>query len=87
MSYDINYSYIVNYGCQSQLPVSNNIAVNVGGTLRNYTLLNTSENPIEEDSTYTISVTAINPVGRSQASDSTIVHTLPSGGSLLAMLF
>ena len=81
MSYHINYSYTVNYGCQ--LSVSNNFTVNIGGNLRNYTLLNTSENLIEEDSIYTISITAINPVGSSQAS--TTVQTLPSGGSLLLL--
>ena len=75
--YEINYSYTAN-SCQSQ-PIPN-VIVNVSGTVRSHKLLNTSETPIEEDSIYTISITAINPAGRSQAP--AIVHptTLPSGG-------
>ena len=81
--YEINYSYTVNH-CPQYRPVQNTI-VNVSGSMRIYTLLNTSENPIEEDSIYTITITAINPAGRSRASTG-VLYTLPSGGCLLCFV-
>ena len=59
--YEIIYNYIV-HECRAESNSSNISAVNVtlSGSLRNYTILNSFVTPVEEDSTYKISLMAAN---------------------------
>ena len=66
-SYEIVYTYNVNAYPGSCVRSNNDpitVTVNDGST-RSFTLSNSAETPVEEDSTYTISLTAINSAGRS----------------------
>ena len=60
-SYEIIYNYTV-HECRAESDSNNFSTVNVtlSGSLKNYTILNSLVTPVEEDSTYTISLMAAN---------------------------
>ena len=64
-SYDINYRYNVR-NCGG----SDSATISVpDSSVKSYVIMNSSDTPVEEDSTYFISLTAVNNVNRSDASD------------------
>ena len=55
-SYEINYDYSIDE-CGATLPT---VTIEISnGSLRRYTITNSSQSPVEEDSTYMITLTAI----------------------------
>lgn len=66
-SYEIVYSYRVNvyHGPEPCFTSSNINVMVIDSTVSQYMLSNSTRTPIEEDSNYTISLTAINSAGRS----------------------
>ena len=56
----------------------------IEGSLRNYTLENSTATPVEENSTYTIFLSAINSNG---ASDTSITEASTQGSSEFNLLF
>ena len=78
-SYEINYQYIVDE-CISEggsfPPVT---AMVNNGSLRSYTLTNSVSTPVEEDSLFSISLTAVNNVDRSAPSESVMTTTVEAG--------
>ena len=61
-SYEITYNYTV-HECKAgsdQDFSTVNVHVTLSGFLQNYTILNSTATPVEEDSTYSISLTAAN---------------------------
>ena len=77
--YEINYSFTIDEcgGDEGRIPpVTASIS---DSSLRSYTILNSSATPVEEDSIYSISLTAINSVGRSEPSNIVMVSTLQAG--------
>ena len=80
-SYEINYSYTV-IECGSERGNFPAVTVPVSdSSLRSYTITNSPTTPVEEDSSYSISLTAVNSVGRSEPSN--IMVTTPETGELL----
>ena len=80
-SYEINYSYTV-IECATEEGFFPAVTVReVDGSLRSYTIMNSSTTPVEEDSIYSISLTAVNSVGRSESSN-TVMVTTPETGEL-----
>ena len=78
--YEINYRYFIEE-CESEggrpfLPVI--VLVN-DGTLRRYTLNNSASSPVEEDSLFRITLTAVNSVTRSVPSQPTMATTAEAG--------
>ena len=84
-SFVITYSYdvreCINDGENTPLqPVS----VTIGnGSQRSYTIMNSSETPVEEDSQYSISMRAVNSVGMSAQSNTAMTTTASAGECLL----
>lgn len=77
-SYEINYSYSVNQcdGVEGDFP---SVTITISnGTLRSYIITNSPTTPVEEDSMYTITLTAIS-AGRSSNSTSTQATTDTAG--------
>lgn len=74
-SYKINYNFIVNE-CQDGYN-SNCFTIHLtNGSLRSYDIINNSDHLVEQDSTYNITLTAVNSVTSSEAakpSESNIV--------------
>jgi hypothetical protein len=65
--YEINYAYIINE-CSSNMMSDPQVTVTLSNSSqRNYTINNAPNSPVEEDSEYSISLIAINSVGRSAA--------------------
>lgn len=65
--YEINYDHIVNE-CGGDMGSFPTVTVVLDdGSLRSYTLTNSSLSPVEEDSMYFISLRAVNSVTRSDA--------------------
>ena len=62
-SYKINYNFIVNE-CQDGY---NSSIYLMDGSLRSYNITNSSDHLVEEDSTYNITLTAVNSVTSSEA--------------------
>ena len=78
--YEINYLYIIEE-CESEggrpfPPVT--VSVN-DGTLRRYTLNNSASTPVDEDSLFRITLTAVNNVTRSVPSQSAMTTTAEAG--------
>ena len=77
-SYEISYNFTVDEcsGDEGNFPL---VTVMLSGSLRNYTIMNSPTTPVEEDSTYSISLTALNSVGRSAMTIITNVTTNTAG--------
>ena len=78
--YELRYNFTIKE-CYSENIVntwSNEWIDIINGSLTSYTLTNSSETPIEEDSAYDIFLTAVNSDGRSEAS-TTEISTLGAG--------
>ena len=78
--YEINYRYLIEE-CESEggrllPPVT--VSVN-DGTLRRYTLNNSASTPVEEDSVFRITLTAVNSVTRSVPSQPAMTSTAEAG--------
>ena len=78
--YEISYRYVIEE-CEYEVgrlfpPVT--VSVN-DGTLRRFTLNNSASTPVEEDSQFRITVTAINNVIRSVASQLAMTTTAEAG--------
>ena len=76
--YEINYSFTVNE-CRGDERIFQTVTVLLNGSLRSYKIMNSPTTPVEEDSTFSISITAINSVGRSEPSNTIIVITPEAG--------
>jgi hypothetical protein len=78
--YEINYLYIIEEcaleGGGPFLPVT--VSVD-NGTLRRYTVNNSASAPVEEDSEFRITLTAINSVTRSAPSQPAVTFTTEAG--------
>ena len=79
--YEINYSYqviecIYDGDTRPFPPVT--VFMN-NGSLRSYTIMNSRTTPVEEDSQYTISITAVNSVERSGPSNMAFTTTADAG--------
>ena len=85
--YEINYCYNVieclRDGDTQPFP-SVTVTLN-NGSLRSYTIMNSSTTPVEEDSQFTISITAVNSVGRSGPSNMAFTKTAHAGLILLCL--
>ena len=57
------------------------------GSLRMYTVVNSADTPIEEDSMYYITLRAINSVDTSETSNIARVNTAIAGGSMFFSVF
>ena len=84
-SYEINYSYDViecvrDRDTRPFPPVT--VTLN-NGSLRSYTISNSPTTPVEEDSRYTISITAVNSVGGSGPSNMAFTTTADAGSNCL----
>lgn len=62
--YELQYNFTIR-GCENYTGEGN---VVINGSLRSYTLENSSETPVEEDGVYSIIIIAVNADGRSEAS-------------------
>ena len=73
-SYEITYNYTV-HECKagSDQDFSSTVNVTLPGFLRNYTILNSTATPVEEDSTYAISLTAANNWSTGERSEAATV--------------
>ena len=68
-SYEINYEYSVNQ-CSDEGGSFPPVTIRmIDGSLREYTVENSTITPVEEDSDYTITLTAVNSVDRSEPSN------------------
>ena len=83
--YEINYCYNVieclRDGDTRPFP-SVTVFIN-NGSLRSYTIMNSPTTPVEEDSQYTISITAVNSVAQSGPSNTAFTTTADAGLILL----
>ena len=84
-SYQINYSYTINECSRDSVGRIMQGSVNVGN-VRTYNLSNSSQTPVEEDSVYSITVTAINNVVSSIPSATRMTTTAPAGMSVLSFI-
>ena len=57
------------------------------GSLRMYTITNSADTPVEEDSIYYITLRAVNSVDTSETSNIARVNTAIAGGSMLFSVF
>ena len=80
-SYEINYSYIIGECGVANPPVNFTLA---DGSQRSYIIVNDSDTPVEEASVYSVSLTAINSVGRSTPSNTQV--TTSEAGKCMRML-
>ena len=76
--FEITYTYVVNE-CSSTLPFPPVTVTLNTGSLRGYTITNSSLSPVEEDSVFTISVTAVNSVTESNPSNTATTTTAQAG--------
>ena len=79
--YEINYSYdVIECVRDGDTRLFQPVIVTLNdGSLRSYTIMNSSTTPVEEDSQYTISITAVNSVGRSGPSNMAFTITADAG--------
>ena len=84
-SYQINYNYTINECSRDSVSRIMQGPVNVGN-VRTYNLSNSSETPVEEDSVYSITVTAVNNVVISIPSTTRMTTTAPAGMSVLSIM-
>ena len=73
--YELEYNFTIR-GCKNYTSEGNNKVIS--GNLTSYTLRNSSETPVEEDSVYNIFLIAVNSDGRSVA-NITEISTLKDG--------
>ena len=82
--YEINYGYFIEEceleGGRPFPPVT--VSVN-DGTLRRYTLNNSASTPVEEDSLFRITLTAVNSVTRSVPSQPAMITTAEGGSYII----
>ena len=81
-SYQINYNYTINECSRDSVGQIMQGSVNVGN-VRTYNLSNSSQTSVEEDSVYSITVTAVNNVENSTSSKTRMTTTAPAGMSVL----
>ena len=77
--YELRYNFTIKE-CYSENNTWSNEWIDnmINGSLTSYTLTNSSETPVEEDSAYSVFLTAVNSDGRSKAS-TTEISTLGAG--------
>ena len=79
-SYEINYDHIINE-CGGNIGILPTVTVILdNGSLRSYTLTNSSSTPVEEDSMHFITLRAVNSVTRS---DTTMASITTADAGLL----
>ena len=79
-SYRIVYSYTINECTgEDNRPFTPVTVVLNDGALRSYTIMNSPTSPVEEDSNYMITVTAVNSVTESNPSNTAITTTAEAG--------
>ena len=66
-SYEINYCFTVNE-CNESNPKCFTIQM-IDGSLRRYNITSNGDHPVEEDSTYSIALTAVNSVATSEVAN------------------
>lgn len=78
-SYDISYNYTI-HECKAESGAINFSTINVtlSGSLRNYTIQNSFATPVEEDSTYTISLMAANRYTGERSEANTVTVATPT---------
>lgn len=82
--FEINYSFTI---IECDVNGNTEVAVMVpDGTVREHIIINSSTTPIEEDSMYTISLTAMNTVNSSEASE-VVVFSTPQAGRYRIQLY
>ena len=64
LGYEIQYNFTIRE-CQESSEIFWNITIN-NSSLRNYTLVNSTDTPVEEDSDYFIMLTAVNSDGKNE---------------------
>ena len=86
-SYEIGYEHSI-HECRDEgmgnFPAITVMGVN--GSLRSYTLTNSSSTPVEEDSTFFITLTAVNSVTRSEPTPPAQVMTADAGNQLVNLI-
>ena len=82
--YEINYSFEV-IECGEELTPAVVVTLN-NDSQESYTIKNSSTTPVEEDSKYSISITAVYSVGKSEPSNTVIAITAHTS-KLMCMLF
>ena len=79
--YEINYRYTINE-CANEEGSFPPVTVSVNdGTLRRFTLNNSASTPVEEDSEFQITLTAVNSETRSLPSQPAMIGTADAGTS------
>ena len=84
-SYQINYNFTINECYRDSVGRILQGTVNVGN-VRTYNLSNSSQTSVEEDSVYSITVTAVNNVVSSIPSTTRMTTTAPAGMSVLSFM-
>ena len=79
--YEINYTYEINECIRegNTAPIPPVVVMLNNGSQRSYTIMNSPGTPVEEDSSYTITITAVNSVGRSVPSNADFTTTAQAG--------
>ena len=83
--YEITYTFQINECVRegNTAPVSPTMVILNNGPQRSYTIMNSSDTLVEEDSDYTITITAVNSVGRSAPSNIASTSTAQAGNVFL----
>ena len=83
--FEINYSYVINECIKDgdNTPFPSVFLTLTDGSQRYYMILDDFITPVEEDSQYTISIRAINSVGRSAPSNTATTTTSSAGECFL----
>ena len=79
--YEINYNYQISECVRegNLVPIPPFLISLNNGSLRSYTIMNSPTTPVEEDSSYTITITAVNSVWRSGPSNTVSTTTAQAG--------
>lgn len=83
-TYEIQYNFVIKE-CQGDITEFWNVTIN--GSLRNFTLENSTDTPVEEDSIYTIYLTAKTSDGRGETSILSDIITERAGVIKIIMHF
>ena len=75
--YELSYNFTIK-GCENYTGEG---TIVINGSLRSYTLMNSSETPVEENSVYSIIITAVNSDGESEPNITDI--STPGAGVLV----
>ena len=83
--YEINYTFQVNECLRegNTAPIPPIVVTLNNGSQRSYTIMNSSATTVEEDSSYIITITAVNSVGRSVPSNTVYTITNDTGNVFL----